>query len=69
VRTVIPPQFTDEDLQRLLTVALSAPVADQAPATATAAPATAPATADAIAPVDLTPLEILDTGDAWDEKW
>jgi hypothetical protein len=28
VRTVIPPQFTGEDLQRLLTLALTAPAGD-----------------------------------------
>lgn len=61
MRTVIPPQFTGEDLQRLLTAALSAPAVDGPTAAATPA--------GAIPPVDLTPLETLETGDAWDEKW
>ncbi|HEU5107709.1 MAG TPA: hypothetical protein VFT95_03955 [Micromonosporaceae bacterium] len=74
MRTVIPPQFSGEDLQRLLTLALSAPAGDDpVPATAPAtAPATmeaaAPASVQALAPVDLPPADVAD-GDGWDEPW
>jgi len=60
VRTVIPPQFSGEDLQRLLTLALTAPDADEHRRPDPVPPA--------IPDVPVAPDPAPNT-DAWDERW
>jgi hypothetical protein len=61
VRTVIPPQFTGEDLQRLLTLALTAPAGDDQRTDSGQRPGAARRPEPSPDPTAIT--------DAWDEPW